>query len=228
MSLKNQYMARLELSGTGLSPSDRQSVEDLLTAPSALRQEITDLLSEARLCPAQSRFIQDALAVVLKAVQLGTRADSGSGSERVFYALSQPEVLAALAPSDPLAAARLRGAQVQQSLLNGAYSSEEVAKLLRMTRQGVDKRRRQGQLLGLSVGRRGYRYPAWQFQEGNVLPGLPDILAAFTDLNPWTQAVFFTTGDLRLGGKTPLEVLQAGQVDAVVQAAAAYGHQGAA
>ncbi len=220
-------MATLELSGTGLSPSDRQSVEDLLSAPSALRQEITDLLSEARQSPAQSRFIQEALAVVLKAVQLGT-TDSGSGSERVFYALSQPEVLAALAPADPLAAARLRGAQVQQSLLNGAYSSEEVAKLLRMTRQGVDKRRRQGQLLGLSVGRRGYRYPAWQFQEGDVLSGLPDTLAAFTDLNPWTQAVFFTTGDLRLGGKTPLEVLQAGQVDAVVQAAAAYGHQGAA
>ncbi len=220
-------MATLEFS-EGLSSSDRQLVEDLLSAPSALRQEITALLSEARQNSAQSRFIQDALALVLKAVQIGTKASSGSGSEQVLHALSQPEVLAALATADPLAAARLRGAQVQQSLLNGAYSSEEVAKLLRMTRQGVDKRRRQGQLLGLSVGRRGYRYPAWQFQDGEVLPGLPDVLAAFTDLNPWTQAVFFTTGDLRLGSKTPLEVLQAGQVDAVVQAAAAYGHQGAA
>lgn len=221
-------MATLRFSEADLSKADRQSVEDLLAAPSALRQEITNLLNEARESPAQSRFIQDALAFVLKAVQLGSKASLGSGSEQVLHALSQPEVLAALAPTDPLAAARLRGAQVQQSLLKGAYSSEEVAKLLRMTRQGVDKRRRQRQLLGLSVGRRGYRYPAWQFQEGEVLPGLPDVLAAFTDLNPWTQAVFFTTGDLRLGSKTPLEVLEAGQVNSVVQAAAAYGYQGAA
>jgi len=221
-------MARVKLSETGLSPSERQSIEDLLSAPSILRQEISDLLSEARLSPAQSGFIQDALAVVLKAVQAGIKASSGSGSERVLQALSQPEVLAALAPSDPLAAARMRGAQVQQSLLRGAYSSEEVAKILRMTRQGVDKRRRQGQLLGLSVGRRGYRYPAWQFQSGEVLQGLPDVLAAFTDLDAWTIAVFLTTGDVRLSGKTPLEVLQLGQVDAVVQAAAAYGHHGAA
>jgi len=221
-------MATLEFSETGLSSCDRQLVEDLLTAPLELRQEITELLSEARQNSAQSSFIQDALAVVLKAVQLGIKVSSGSGSERVLHALSRPEVLAALASADPLAAARLRRAQVQQSLLNGAYSSQEVAKLLRMTRQGVDKRRRQGQLLGLSVGRRGYRYPAWQFQDGEVLRGLPDVLAAFTDLDPWTQAVFFTTGDLRLGSITPLEVLQAGQVDAVVQAAAAYGYQGAA
>lgn len=222
-------MAALKLSEMGLSKSDRQLAEDLLNAPSALRQEISNLLGEARESPAQSRFIEEALAVVLKAVQLGgTKASSGSSSERVLQALIQPEVLAALAPPDPLTAARLRGAQVQQSLLNGAYSSEEVARLLRMTRQGVDKRRRQGQLLGLSVGKRGYRYPAWQFQEGDVLPGFPDVLAALTDLNPWTQAVFLTTGDLRLSGKTPLEVLQARQVDAVVEAAAAYGHQGAA
>ena len=221
-------MARVKLSETGLSPSESQSIEDLLSAPSILRQEISDLLSEARLSPAQSGFIQDALAVVLKAVQAGIKASSSSGSERVLQALSQPEVLAALAPSDPLAAARMRGAQVQQSLLSGAYSSEEVAKILRMTRQGVDKRRRQGQLLGLSVGRRGYRYPSWQFQSGEVLQGLPDVLAAFTDLDAWTIAVFLTTGDVRLSGKTPLEVLQLGQVDAVVQAAAAYGHHGAA
>jgi|GEM_PF-5854447 len=41
-------MPTLEQSGMGLSSSDCQLVEDLLAAPSALRQEITDLLSEAR------------------------------------------------------------------------------------------------------------------------------------------------------------------------------------
>jgi hypothetical protein len=34
-----------------------------------------------------------------------------------------------------------------------------------MSRQAVEKRRKAGRLIGVSLGRRGFGYPAWQFAE---------------------------------------------------------------
>jgi hypothetical protein len=83
--------------------------------------------------------------------------------------LERPEVLKQLVGVDPLIPARIRGIRLKQELLSmegGVISSEQVAKLLNLTRQGVDKRRASGKLIGISVGRRGYAYPVWQFQDG--------------------------------------------------------------
>ncbi len=68
--------------------------------------------------------------------------------------------------NDPLAAARMRGLRMKLDLLEktgGALQPSEVAELLRMSRQAVGKRRREGRLLALETGRRGYEYPACQF-----------------------------------------------------------------
>jgi biotin operon repressor len=112
--------------------------------------------------------------------------------------------------------------------LGGTISSEQVAKLLNLTRQGVDKRRASGKLIGISMGRRGYAYPLWQFQDGHVLSGLETVLKAMKEHAPWTQIMFMLTGDLRLEGETPLARFRQGDIDSVVQAARSYGEQGAA
>jgi len=52
--------------------------------------------------------------------------------------------------------------------------------LLHLTRQ-AGQTTVKGQLLVVSLGRRGYLYPAWQFQAGQVLPGLERVLASLKD-----------------------------------------------
>jgi biotin operon repressor len=132
---------------------------------------------------------------------------------------------------DPLAKARLRGVFAQRELLDaegGTLSAAEIAKALGVTRQAIDKRRKAGQLLALEVGKRGYLYPAWQLAEPGLLPGLAQVLSSLPADSPWATARFFLSGNDRLRGRRPLDVLRKGDVDVVVRAAAAFGEQGAA
>ena len=145
--------------------------------------------------------------------------------------MNTPRVVAQLTEKDPLASAKLRGVEAQQKLLQaggGVLSAEETAELLGISRQAVDKRRKQGQLIGLVQGRRGYAYPAWQFEDGRTIEDLEQVLKTLHGHDPWMQMAFFLNGNDRLGGKSPLEVLRAGDSSGVLSAAAEYGEQGAA
>jgi hypothetical protein len=151
--------------------------------------------------------------------------------------LEQPAVLDALCAADPLAPARVRGIDARLKLIErsgGLLSAAEAAHLLGLTRQAIEKRRRAGRLLSVSLGRRGYRYPAFQFAGGRTLPGLERVLAALGGRDPWTQVSFFLNGRSDLDGRSPVELLQPAQgplerdsVDAVVEAAEADLDQGA-
>ncbi|MBI3971349.1 MAG: hypothetical protein HY332_08665 [Chloroflexi bacterium] len=156
---------------------------------------------------------------------------SGDSSySTLVSALQSPDALVALLADDPLAAARLRGLQARERLLQtegGTLTAGQVAKLLGVTQQAVDKRRRAGRLLALNLGRRGSAYPAWQFGPDGVLDGFEAVLAALA-VSPWTQASWFLSGDVRLGGETPLAALRRGNVDAVQRAARASGEHSAA
>ena len=147
--------------------------------------------------------------------------------------MTKPESLATLASRDPLAPARIRAIKAKRALLateGGTVRAAEVSQLLGITRQGVDKRRTSGLLLALSAGQRGYRYPLWQFGADGTIAGLERVLQALKDCDPWTQVHFMLTGDARLGGQRPLDVLREGRADEVARAAAAFcefGGQGA-
>jgi hypothetical protein len=149
----------------------------------------------------------------------------------LLSAMKTPSVITQLAGKDPLASAKLRGVEAQQNLLKtsgGVLSVEETAQLLGISRQAVDKRRRQGQLLGLTQGRRGYAYPAWQFDKGRTIANLEKVLKALRSHDPWMQLAFFLNPNDRLGGDSPADLLRAGDVARVISAAQAYGEQGAA
>jgi hypothetical protein len=97
-----------------------------------------------------------------------------------------------------------------------------------MTRQSVAKRRKAGKLLALTVGRRGYLYPSWQFARHGVLSGWETILRALAANDPWAQVIFMLTPSDRLGDQRPLDVLRHGRVKEVKVAASAFGEHGAA
>lgn len=149
----------------------------------------------------------------------------------VLRLLEQPEALESLRGADPLAPARLRGIDARKKLVDlagGLLSSEDAAMALGLTRQAVEKRRRAGRLLSLSLGRRGYRYPAFQFADGATLTGLERVLDALTGRDAWTQLAFFLNRRVDLANQSPVTRLRRGDVDAVVDAAGADAHQGAA
>ena len=139
--------------------------------------------------------------------------------------------LAVLRQQDPLAPARLRGLREREKLLQvegGTVGVDEAAALLGISRQAVDKRRRAGKLIGLTLGRRGYMYPVWQFSQGGTLPGLEEVLTELRGHDPWMQAIFMLSENTRLSGQAPLHELRHGHVDDVRRAARMLGEHGAA
>lgn len=204
--------------------------------PSAdLRAEFGGSWTEGR-SPVQEVFLRRAFNAVAHLGELSDPVLQGaiaapSDQGVVVRALQSPEALAGVQSEDPLFNARLRGIAAKQRLLEshgGSISVEEAARLLRITRQAVDKRRRNGQLLAVAFGRRGYHYPVWQFADSGTLPGLESILRALKDHDPWMQVAFFVSPNPRLEGKSPASALSENRVDEVLIAAQAYGEQGAA
>ena len=148
----------------------------------------------------------------------------------LLKAMTAPSVATLLTAEDPLATARLRGVERQQTLLKesgGVLRSKEAADLLGISRQALDKRRRQGRIIGLTQGRRGYAYPVWQFEGRKIQGNLEKVLRRLKDHDPWMQLTFFLNANDRLDGKSPLELLRLGEVEPVLEAAASYGEQGA-
>ncbi|ADO76089.1 conserved uncharacterized protein [Stigmatella aurantiaca DW4/3-1] len=154
-----------------------------------------------------------------------------SSFEIVLRVLEQPEVLKMIQTVDPLALARVRGLRARQELLSaegGSVGASDLAKLLEVTRQTVDDRRKAGKLLGVERGKHGYAYPIWQVsEEGQPLKGLEEVLAALRDHDTWSKLNFFLSKDPRLPEhKHPLDALRAGEVDKAVGIAKTYGEHG--
>ncbi|HZS91993.1 MAG TPA: hypothetical protein VFE42_31475 [Chloroflexota bacterium] len=200
---------------------------------------IDQALQEARVA-GQDPLRKAALARAVSAVAtltreqddatLGEAVAAASNVAVLYRMLSAPEALDILRPDDPLIEARLRGLQARDDILQaegGTVDVDTAARLLGISRQAVDRRRRSNTLLGLSVGRRGYRYPLWQFTQSGALPGLSDVLHQLAEDGPWFAAAWLLRSNSRLEGQRPLDVLRDGNIEAVMQAARAYGEQGA-
>ena len=133
--------------------------------------------------------------------------------------------LESLGEADPLLPALLRGMNAKRELLQsegGSVSGAEVAKLLKISRQAVDKRRLQGKLIAVELGKKGFYYPVWQVG----LSGLEEVLEKlYPHREAWGQILFFLNPQGMLDGKTPLEVLRGRnartRIEAVARAAEA-------
>jgi hypothetical protein len=182
-------------------------------------------------------------ALLSRLLRVVTNLEKELSRERITEALAAPTdylvllnaVSASSLPSesvtvDPLAAAKFRGLERKRQLVvaaGGALRAQEVANLLGITRQAVDKRRSQNQLLALTQGKRGYIYPSFQFEDGKALPCLQDVLRELKSFDPWMQLAFFVNENDRLGGKKPAAMLRGDDQSAVLRAARSYGEHGA-
>lgn len=135
-------------------------------------------------------------------------------------------------PQDPLARARLRAIRMKRELLErdgGVLSGSEVAELLGLQRQAVNKRVKAKSLLALETAKHGYSYPAWQFVDGETLPGLAEVLRSLDPaMDSWMVLAFFLNSNIALAGASPLEALRRGELEAALRAARSHGQHGAA
>jgi hypothetical protein len=111
--------------------------------------------------------------------------------------------------------------------LGPAYRQGHVAQLLDKSRQAVSAD--QG-LLRLEMRDGQIGYPVFQFEGRRVLPGMRDVLRVLAPVvaTSWTIASWLTSPAPELDGRTPLEALRTGELDAVLalarQTAAALEH----
>src|SRR5689334_20254380 len=101
---------------------------------------------------------------------------------------------------DPLAAAIARGAEARvrlAGLAGGLVSTDQVATLRGITRAAVDKRRSAGKALAVRI-RGDWHYSAAQFREGEVLLGIPEVLAHMPDSSSWAILSFLLAEDSAL------------------------------
>lgn len=197
------------------------------SAPASTVDATTKLLRAVSQQRESASFVDGVLNLLTDALTTttGTAPDATTSRlQTLLHFLEQPEVLAELTAQDPLAQARIGGLRAKQQLLTaegGTCTAEQLAQLLGISRQAVDKRRRKGTLIGVSLGRRGYAYPVWQVD----LDGLDAVLQAMHDFGPWMQLGFMLSHNAVLEDETPLAVLRRGEVERVLEAVDMIGEQ---
>ncbi len=172
-----------------------------------------------------------ALSRLVKTLHVNQAAAESTDLQVLISILQEPEVQSLLAEVDPLAPAKIRGLKLQQEILaaeGGCIFSTDFAELVAMTPAGVDKARKAGALVAFARGQTKFSYPIWQIHEGAVLRGLRESVRALGNASMFTKANFFLSANSRLYGKRPLDLLRAGEVNAVIAAATAFGEHGAA
>lgn len=119
-----------------------------------------------------------------------------------------------------------RGAAAKRAMLRmegGVLSATEFADRLGLVPRELNEMR----LFSLEVDDVCV-YPTFQLTDDGLLPGIEQVVEAFTVEDPWMRANFMLTGDARLAKRRPIDLLRKGRLEEVVRAARAYGKHGAA
>jgi hypothetical protein len=180
-----------------------------MSAPDALREAFRQRALGAVERMAREASSEDLVSAMAASTDVGTLA----------IAAAHQATAEAVRRLDPLAAAIARGGEARIRLskqAGGLLCSGQAASFLQVTRPAVDKRRSVGKALAVRV-RGNWLYPACQFRDGEVLPGISEVLASMTDASGWAVLSFLLAEEEALGGRTPLAALAAGDVDPVVR-----------
>ena len=120
-----------------------------------------------------------------------------------------------------LVAAKARGEGKITDILKaeGMLNAREFGRLIGASHETVNAKRKTGEVLGLEGATRGVRYPRWQVSDaGLLLPGLAGLFEVL-GAQPWTVYRFLRGTHAELGGRTGLDALRVGQVEAALEAA---------
>jgi hypothetical protein len=191
---------------------EKQRVGEALARVDAQREKLSSQLSEL-----------EATERVLARYSSGTQArkySTGTEARKVTSA-NPPKVVSNDDLSRALQAARTRGRALVAELLRGKdmLSTEEFGKLLRVTRDSVNEKRKRREVLALEGAGQGPRFPKLQIGKDRkpfrALPELFDRLGG----DPWAVYRFLVQHHPELNGLTGVEALQRSQMEQVIDAA---------
>ena len=128
------------------------------------------------------------------------------------------------------ARALLRGKEIREADIKasgGAFSLEEVENFLGISEQNILEKVRDDGLLEIPAPEGRRAYPAVQFIEDGIVPGLRDVLKSLPSTNSWFRLNFLVNSDIRLNGRAPIDLLKMGKADQVIALATMTAVQGA-
>lgn len=106
-----------------------------------------------------------------------------------------------------------------------SYSTDQVGELLGgISRQAVSQRVAKGQLMSIQISGKAW-FPDWQFVDARPADRLPEIIAAFRELDEDTFSAdaIMRTQLPEEGGRTSADLLAAGQADLALHYARVVG-----
>lgn len=173
--------------------------------------ELTELLDALK--PDDRREVEDAY---LRVLATGRRKRPRSLHPVVR---SHPAEVAAAAVARGLA----REKETRAALVADSYSTAQVADLLGVSSAAVTKRRGKGGLIAFKH-KEDWRYPRWQFDRAAVIPAAIAAWQMLPDRHDVAGLVrWFTLPTRHLGGRTPIDAIRQGDVDATIDAASYVG-----
>jgi hypothetical protein len=114
-----------------------------------------------------------------------------------------------------------KGARMVAEMQNaegGAWSGSELAQHFKLSAAVLHRRRREYRIIYWRDAQHDYFYPKWQFNEaGALLPGIQDVLQLFQSQDEWRVMRYFLGSRKQLGDRRPLDLLRAGEVEAVIK-----------
>lgn len=153
------------------------------------------------------------VAGLMEAMDFMTRAGVGDPLSRLDDPLTRAEAARAVS------LAEAQAVETRSYLLQECVSADEAGQLTRRSRQSLERFRRARRVLALREGNQ-WRYPRWQFDAdapGGIVSGLAEVLRELP-LSPSGAAYWLTRRHGRLKA-SPIQLLQARKIEAVVQAA---------
>lgn len=95
------------------------------------------------------------------------------------------------------------------------YRTEQVVRLMGISRQAVADRVRKGTLLGMQTADGSWVYPMFQFKGRRLLVGFSDVLRHFNhrDIDRWAVAAWWVSPSSALGGSRPLDWIRSARDD---------------
>jgi len=106
-------------------------------------------------------------------------------------------------------------ARMERLSAEDMVSTDEAAALVGTTRVTINAWIAKGRAIGLTQTRRGFRLPRWQF-EPRCWAALPALSQALGTVEGWALLAFLETPLGGLGGKTPRQALEQGQLERVL------------
>jgi hypothetical protein len=155
---------------------------------------------------------------------LGTNtAEDPQGNTAFAHTIGAPEYDQSRAKALELASL-INYFEYRKSLLSNSLTAPMVADMLGVSRQTINERMKQGQLLGV-LDNNVSKFPEWQFDpEGpnGVVAGLNEVLAALSG-NVFSKISWLSSPNGVFGGRRPIDALKQGKKIDVVHEARSVG-----